>query len=270
MLATYLRFIKDKRSSLLGFMAGTIAFLEMYVALFPTFGKLADEKMMTLLDSYPKEIWTVMGVDPAKLSFTKIESFLAMEQFSIIWPILIVILSISLANSAFAAEIEKGTIEVLLAQPLSRLRLFLSRFLAGASLLTVFIFATSYAVLPLAAIHNIDMKAANIFPMAISGLLFALFVYALATLFSTVFSEKGKATFLTTGIIMVSYIANVASGLNKDIADIKYGSIFYYYNSTINFVDGKLVDKAPIFFLVGALIFMIAAAIRFQTRDIAT
>ncbi len=270
MLATYLRFIKDKRNSLLGYVAGTVAFMEMYVALFPTFGKLADDKMMALLDSYPKEIWTVMGVDPAKLSFTKIESFLAMEQFSIIWPILIVILSISLANSAIVGEIEKGTIEVLLAQPLSRLKLFLSRYFAGVSILAIFIFATSYAALPLVKMHGIDMQAANLLPMAVSGLLFAICVYSIATFFSTLFSEKGKATFLTTGIVMISYIANVAAGLNKDIANIKYGSIFYYYNSTTNFVDGQLVDKAPLFFLLVAFTVMIFSIIRFQTRDIAT
>lgn len=269
MWAIFKSFVKDKKNALLGFTFGSIGFLEMYVALFPTFSTVAADKLQLLMQSYPKEIWTVIGVDPAKPIFTKIESFVAMEQFSIIWPILLVILAISLANAAVAGEIERGTAEFVISQPISRTKIFFSRYLAGLTILAVFVFASSYALVPLTKIHNIPLHAENILTVALSGFLFVWAVFSVAFLASTIFSEKGKSSFLTTGFVIISYVFNVIAGLKESLKNLQYFSVFHYYNSTTNFVDNKFVDNALWFFAGIAVVATIAALFRYTKRDIA-
>ncbi len=268
MLAVFFRTIKDKYLSLLVYITATVVFLEMYVALFPTFGNLAQDKISTLLDSYPKEIWTVIGLDPSMLNFTKIEVFVSSEQYSFIWPIIVIIFAISLANWMIAAEVEKGTIEQVISLPVSRLGLFLGRYLAGATMLAVFTFTTIYSLVPLAAIHKISLAGVDSLPLAVSGFCFALAVYSFAVFSSSLFSEKSKASFLSAGVILLSYIGNIIGGLNKDFLNLKYFSVFHYFGGGANLVKAEYVDNYLVFYLGIALVFTLFSAIRFVRRDL--
>ncbi len=268
MFAIFFRTIKDRYKSLLLYIASTVVFLEMYVALFPTFGNLAQDKITTLLDSYPKEIWTVFGLDPSMLNFTKFQVFVASEQYSFIWPVIVIILAISLANGMIAGEVEKGTIEQVISLPVSRARLFLERYLAGVAMLAVFTFVTVYSVYLLAALHKISLTGIDFSYLAISGLCFSLAVYSFAAFSSSIFSEKSKASFLAVGVILLSYIANIVAGLNKDYVDIQYFSIFHYFGGGVNLVKGAFVDNFLVFYLGIAAVFGFLALVRFVRRDL--
>lgn len=268
MIGIFQSFLKNKKYTLLGYVLGTTALLEMYVALFPTFSQVASDKLDLLIQSYPKEIWTVIGVDPNALSFSHLESFLATEQYSFVWPILMIIFAIGLANATIVSEVEKGTIEFFLAQPFSRVKFFLSRYLASATLIAAFVFATIYAVIPLAGIHNVDIKVGNNMTLAVSALLFGLAIFSLASVSSAIFSEKSKASVLSTGIILLMYVMNVLSGLKESLSDLKYYSFFHYFNGSTNFVQNQYVHNFAWFFLGVIVISTTIAAIIFSKRDI--
>jgi ABC-2 type transport system permease protein len=268
MFPIFWRFIKDKKYIFVGYLIGSVAFLEMYVALFPSFSKVAQDKINLLMQSYPKEIWTVMGLDPAKLSFGHIESFVATEQYSFIWPILLIILAISLANAAIVSDIEKGTIELILAQPISRLKIYLSRYLAGAAILTVFVFSSVYAIIPLTKIHHVPMYCQNNLTIAISGLLLSLSIYSIAMFASSIFSDKGKVSFITAGFVILTYVLNILAGLKDALKDLKYVSFFHYYSAMTNFVDNQFVAYSFWFFMGLILAFSLLGALWFNRRDI--
>lgn len=267
MLSVYFRFMKDKMWSILLYALSTIAFLEMYVALFPTFGSVAMDKINLLLDSYPKEIWTVFGLDPSTLNFAKISTFVASEQYSIIWPIIVVVLGISLANSMIAGEVEKGTIEQTLALPLQRWKIFLGRYIASVTLLAAFTFATVYAIVPLTMLHKIDLGGMNNLPLAVSGLLFGVTILSIACLSSALFSEKSKSSFLTAGVVIAMYGINIVGGLKADLAWLKDYSFFHYLNGATNIVKGLYVDNYLQYFLAVSGVFAVLALVRFVFRD---
>ncbi len=267
MIAVYLRFLKDKYWSLFLYSLSTIVFLEMYIAMFPSLNTVAQEKFDVLMQSFPKEIWAVVGVDPGAITFTKISSFLSMEQYSMVWPLIVIIFSISLANSMIATEVEKGTIEQILALPLQRWKIFVGRFTAAVSILVLYTFTTIYAVVPLAKMHKIDITGIGNWQLAVSGLLFGVTVLSIASLSSSFFSEKGKATFVTAGVILAFYGANIVGGLLESNAWIKDYSIFHYFSGSTNLVKAEFVDNYLLFFLSISVVSTVLALTRFIFRD---
>ncbi|MDD3481123.1 MAG: ABC transporter permease subunit [Patescibacteria group bacterium] len=269
MLGIYLRMVKDKWKSVLIYIGSATAFSEMYVALYPALkDTLAETEQF--LEAFPKEFMEAFGFSAEDLTFPTIESFISTEMFTFIWPIIVIIMAISLANMAFSGDIAKGTIELALAQPISRLRLFISRYLAGLTAILAFVWASVFVIIPLAAMHGIEYNVKSYLVMSVMGSLFALSIYGLAILASAIFSEKGKVTFTTTGILITMYALNIASGLLEKLENLKYISFFHYFDPGMALNDLAYVEYAIPVFLGVAIVTPIIGAFFFARRNIAT
>ena len=173
------------------------------------------------------------------------------------------------ASAQFAGEIEKGTIETMLAQPISRLKFFFSKYFAGLIYIVSFTLISVYCVIPLAAIHDVSYSTSNLNKIAALALLFAVAVFSLGMLSSTIFSEKGRANFAVGGLLILMYVANVISAFKDSLKDLKYVSFFHYFDYSGALVRGVLEAKAIWVFLGVAIAATIMAAIWFRQRDIA-
>ncbi len=243
------RSLKDKRFQLLIISASALGFLEMYIALFPTLQKQASQ-MAKLLQEYPDTMLKAFNIDKSSLTFERLGQFLAMEQFSFVWPILAIVLVVSFANYAFAGEKERGTIELLLSQPISRIKLFVARYLTGLIAIAVFCLISILAIFPFTKLHSISIQTNGVLLLLIISFLFAWAIYGIAFLASVIFSEKSKATFAVGGILILSYVLNIVANLKDSLHLLKYFSVFYYYNPT------QAIDKTDL--LNGALLVFIA------------
>jgi ABC-2 type transport system permease protein len=262
------RTLKDKKLSLFIYSASMIAFTEIYVALFPTFSSKQAE-FDKILQLYPDQMFKALGMDKASFTLTKIESFLATEQYSLTWPIIIIVMAISFGGSVLAGEIEKGTIETLLSQPISRIKLFFSRYLAGLIYLVTFTLISVYAIVPLAAIHNVSYRIENFNKIAILAVFFAVAVFGLSMLASSFFSEKGNANFAVGGTLITMYVLNLVSSFKDNLKDLKYFSFFHYYDYSAALTKNTLDQKAIWVFLGVAIIATLLGAYWFNRRDIA-
>jgi len=227
MWIVFLRAIKDRRLITLIYILGIVAFLWMYVGLFPAM-KDQSASMEALIKNYPESFLKAFNFDIK--NFTTLEGFISTEQFSFVWPIIIMFMTIGFAGGAFAGEIEKGTIEIILAQPISRAKIFWSRYLAGLLLLAIFTAASIYATIPLAKVYNLTYIGENYSTMFVLALLFSSAAYSLAMFFSSIFSDKGKVFFITGSIFVVMYVLNILSAIKDNLNDLKYFSFFYYFN----------------------------------------
>jgi ABC-2 type transport system permease protein len=261
-----LRSFKDRRTSLIIFSIVSIAFLWMYVALFPSF-KDQMKQLEELLQAYPKSLMEAFNIDIS--AYSQIEGFVSSEHFSLIWPIFVIILATATGGGAIAGEIEKGTIEFLLAQPISRLKLFLAKYFAGLIGLIIFVALTIFAIFPIAAIHGIDIKAENFVTFSWIAFLFGWAVFSLAMFFTTLFNSKGKVYFLTAGIIVLMYVAKIVSGLKDNLDKIKYSSFFYYFDSSKLLVHREVDNWAYVIFFGVIIIFTFLGAYIFTKRDVA-
>jgi len=233
------RSLQDKKFQLLIITASALGFLEMYIALFPALQKQAGQ-MAKLLQEYPDAMLKAFNIDKSSLTFERVGQYLAMEQFSFVWPILVIVLAIGFANYAFAGEKERGTIELLLSQPISRIKMYIARYATGFISIFVFTTISILAVFPLAKLHGISTEAKGIFVLLGVSFLFAWAIYGIAFLASVIFSEKSKVTFAMGGILIVMYVLNIVANLKESLSFLKYFSVFYYYNPT------QAIDKAVV------------------------
>lgn len=268
MWGVFKSFLADKRKTILGYSLGALGFIEMYVALFPAIQKQAVE-LNKMMEAFPKGFADAFGMDSTQLMFSKLESYMSTEYFSFFWPILVTIMAISFANALCAGEIEKGTIELTIAQPVSRIKILLSRYLAGALSITILTLTSAYGILGAALVHNISYQLPNYATISLVGTLCGLAIFSIATFFSVLFSEKGRATMATTSIMLIMYALNIISGLKESLKDLQYFSFFHFVNAPQTFGNNEIVKWAIPVFAGTIIVFLLLSIWRFQKRDIA-
>ena len=268
MLTLLIKTVKKNLINLLIYSTIGIAFVWMYIAIFPSFSKEGQSLQQAfeaipegLLKAFAIEIDTFVG---------SIEGFMAGEYFSILWPIILIILIISYASGAIAGEIDKGTIELLLSQPISRLKIFLAKYLSGLTIITTFIILTNFSVVPFAFLHNVDYRIQNYLTMSIIGFLFAFAIFGICIMISSISSSRGRPAAITGGMLIIMYGLNLFSAFQESLDSLKYASFFHYFDFNSAVVHNQIdILNASVFLVVGVVTTVVGAVI-FIKRDIAT
>ncbi|MDD5040061.1 MAG: ABC transporter permease subunit [Patescibacteria group bacterium] len=261
-----LRYLKDRRVSTIVYCIATIALLWMYIAMYPTIQQ-QSATFTEAFKNYPEAVMKAMGIE--MMDFSHLENFLAMEQFSIVWPIMVIFLVTAFASNALSREVEKGTMEIVLSRPVSRLKLFMSRYIAGIAVLIIFTLASTLMVAPLAAIHNLDYQFGNYLKTALVGFLFAWAVFSFAMLFSAIFSEKSKVAMVAGGTFIGMYVLKIVASLIERFEWLKYVSFFHYFDANETLIRGNVEVLPIVIFAVVALVCTVIGVVLFQKRDIA-
>lgn len=267
MWALFKRTIKDRKTVILIYIIASLAFLLMHISIFPSF-KDQQVQFDQILKTMPEGFTKAFNLQDFNLSV--FENYISTEEFSLIWPLLLAIMAISFAGGMIASEIEKGTIEVLLSQPISRTKLFLSRYLAGLSLIISFILVTISATVIMAKLFSISLQISHYPTLAFIGFIFGWAIFSITIFLSAIFSDKGKVYFISAGLLILMYALNIASGLKENLDKIKYLSFFHYYNPADALIRNKIDDIGVWVFLAIIIIFTVAGLIAFDRRDIAT
>lgn len=260
------RTIKDKRLSLIIFTLATVGMLWVYVGMFPGIQK-ESQKLTEAFKSYPEAMMKAFNIE--SLDFSKLENFVAMEQYSIIWPLIVIFLLLAFAGTSLAGEVEKGTVEPLLSRPLSRRNIFFQKYLAGLVVLVGYTGISVFAIWPLAALQHIDFQMANFVSVFWLCLLFGWAVYSLGMLCSVWFSERSRVYGIAGGIVLLMYVLNIIAALKESMGNLKYLSFFHYYDSTAVLVRGDFDTLAIVVFAGFSIIVTALAVWRFQKRDVA-
>lgn len=267
MWTLFSRYLRDRRIFITVFCIAAIATMWMYIALFPSMQQQAAT-LNEAFKSYPEALMKAFGIE--SFTFNRIENFIAMEYFSIIWPLMAIFLGVSLASGALAREVEKGTIELVLARPVSRLKLFGSRYLAGLSALVLFTIVSTFSIIPLAALHNVDYALGNFATVGILGLLFAWVTFSLSMMLSAFFSDKGKVSMSIGGLLVLMYVLNIVAALKVSLKDLQYASFFHYFASSDALIKNTLAVESVWVFIVVAIVCTVAGGWWFMKRDVAT
>ena len=262
---------KTFRKNLISLLIYTIisaSFVWMYVAMWPSFSK-EREKFLELVDAYPEALMKAMNIDIAGM-FGSVEGFIAGEHFSIIWPIILIILTLTYASSAIAGEIDKGTIELLLAQPISRLKIFLAKYFSGLMIIAAFVLITNFSIIPFAILHHVDLQIQNYLTISILGFLFAFAIFGICIMLSSFSSSRGLPMAITGGLLIIMYALNVFSAFQESVENLKHASFFHYYDQNAALLNNHIDLLSIIVFLAVGIICTVIGAIVFVKRDIAT
>lgn len=267
MFAFAKRMFLDRYKSFIVYSLAAVGFVEMYIALFPAISQQSGQ-IDQMMKSFPPELFKAMNMDPSTLSFGTLESYLSTEYMSFLWPILAIVFAISMANYISANEIDKGTIETLASLPAKRIKIFAERYLMGLLLIIGFSAISLFGAIPFAILHDTNFILSNFVTAAVGSFMFIWAIYSLAVLSSVLFSEKGKASMATSGILILMYVINIISSLNDNLKDLRYVSFFNYFNGSELLAKNVYPDYIFLAFGGFAVISTIIAVIWFNNRDL--
>ncbi len=257
--------VRERRTSILAFTLGGMGLILLYVGLYPTIQSQISV-MNSLLAAYPQGVLKAFNFSMD--AFNTLEGYLSTENFGLIWPIMLMFLGVSLGAGAIAGEIDKGSMGLILAQPISRTKIFWEKYLAGVYVIGVFTILTVMSTPVFAKMFNLSFHFGRFAMLSVYGLLLGLSILSLSTLLSVMFSDKGRVNGIMAGVLVVMYVLKIVSGLKDSLINLKYGSFFYYFNST-DILQKGIYDHWS--YLVFGLVIVITTGLAlfiFQKRDI--
>jgi len=255
--------LKDQRNSLIFWSLGNV-FVATYVTqLFPTVQKSAAS-LKQYIESMPESFRSsFLG----NADFTTPEGYLTAEMFSFMIPLLFLIFAVTFASSAIAAEEEKGTLEVLLSNPVNRSKAVIGKFLVLfidlIFLAAVLLVATGVGI----SLVNMDIDFYFIVDMVISLVLLTLYFGSLALSLGCMFGSRAISASLTGVVGVGTYLINAFAPSVESLQKFQKFSPFYDYIGINPLINGLNIKNAFDLVLFSA-IFLIAGLIVFQRRDL--
>ncbi|MBU0612740.1 ABC transporter permease subunit [Patescibacteria group bacterium] len=266
MFTIFISIVKDRKKALLIYCLTGILFLWLFIAFFPLMQE-QTASVVELMEGMPEGFMKAFGVE--KESFTTVEGFLAAKQYSATWPLMVILLLVAIAGTTIAGEIEKGSIEITLARPVSREKIFFGRYMAGTAMLLVFTFFSIYSVLPLSVIYDVDIQLSSIVKLSVIAFLFGLAVLSLSMFMSALLSEKSKVYMIVGALLISMYIMNTVALIKVELENIRYASFFNYLDTNGALILNEMSALSIWVFIGSAIAFTSVGAYIFNRRDIA-
>jgi ABC-2 type transport system permease protein len=251
----------DQRRSLLAWAIGLAAVAVMYSAFYPS---IRNPAMAEALKAYPQAIMDALGFQ----EMTSPEGYLGATVFGIIGQIVLILFTVGAGGRAIAGDEENGTLDFLLAHPISRTQVVLQRAAALAVATLVLAVAVFLAVLAVSGPAELSVSAGRIAAMAAHLALLGIFFGTLALCVGAATGRRAVALAAAAGVGVVTYFANTLAPQVKAIAWLQDLSPFYYYSGGRPLANGLQWGDAAIL-LAAALVLTAVAVVTFNRRDVA-
>ena len=267
MKAIFSKTLKNHRGALIACCVIIIGLLSLFVTMWPDFEETGAE-FAELIELYPEDFIKALGIDIDQI-FSGMDGFISAEHYSIMWPMTAAIFAIMLGVGVVAGEVDNGTIEILLSQPISRLRTYFAKVLAGITLILLFTCISILAIVPLAETVGVDYDLEGHVTISVLGAMYVFFIYGVSSMASAISSSRGRATFILVGGLIAMYAMNIAAAFKESIEFIKYFSVFYYFDFNSAIFDHQIRLESIVVLLGVGVISLILGAVVFERRDLA-
>ena len=260
-----LKTLRDKRRSMLFWGIGLVALAIMIMSFLPTITN-ESEAIEAYIEILPEELMAAFGGDIADIATP--EGFLNAELFFMMTPILFLVFTIGFGAGAIAGEEEQGTLDMLLANPLSRRRVVLEKF--GALSIGIMLLAIVYWVglaVGLAAVDS-DINLLNVAAACFSAALLGIAFGTLSLAIGCATGKRNLAMAGTGGLAVVTYFLNALAPVIDFLEPFRGLSPFYYYIGGDPLYNGLNLGHATV--LTGlTVVLLFVALITFERRDLA-
>lgn len=255
----YSRTFKSRWVSMLACSVGLFLFALMYTSLFKSY----QNSISSLVNNIPSGLSSILG--DLNIASTP-AGWLDLELFSLLMPMIIAILGIIYGSGSIGKEETSGTLELLLASPISRGRILAEKALAMATqLLLVALGGWAGSALGSVLFH-FHVSLVNVLMASLLGWLLGLAFGSFGLMAQSFSGRRGWAVGFSSGFLVLSYVAYVLSGLVNYLHTLKYGSLFYYFDAS-SWLQGNYTWWHAAVLGGVAIIGYLVAHIRFYLRD---
>ncbi|MDA8343120.1 MAG: ABC transporter permease subunit [Actinomycetota bacterium] len=257
------RTLDEERRALLGWSLGMVALAGTMLALYPTVH--GNAQISKLLDSYPQAFKSFFGV----ADYTTGPGYLRAEVFSFMAPLLLAILAVLWGSDLTAGEEERGTIDVLMANPVSRRRVVAEKWAALAT--GVLVVAASLGVVIAAVGPAVSLQVGweALWATVVASGLLALLLGSLALALGAATGRRGMARGITAIVAVAAYLLSSLAALVSWLRPVRWLSPWYHALGVDPLTTGfSLFHLAVLVLVVAACVG--AALVAFDRRDLGT
>lgn len=260
-LPIFRRTLADGWRSLLGWTAGVVAVLGLYLPLFPSVG--ADGQMQQILESMPPELINTLG-------FAGIGSGAGYTQatfFGLIGFLLLVIAATSWGAGAIGGAEESGRLELALAHGVGRGQYALESALAILVRLLWLCLVAAVLILVLNEPSELGLTGADVVATTAALLGLAFLSAGLALAVGAVTGRRGAGVLAGAGIAVAGYVINAVANQVPDADQVRAISPYAWAYENEPLSDGA--DWIGLSLLWGvSLLFVAAATVALRQRDV--
>ena len=245
--------------AIIGWGIGLSLFGAIYISTFPE----AGEQMAALADL---SIYQAMGVDLGSF-----EGLIASSVIGFI-PIILGIYVIITSTNILAGEEDSGTLELILAMPLSRWQIVAMKAMALAvAFFLILVIAGAGNALVLSAIKatfEVDVTAMQLFIVILGSWPLTIAFFMIGLFLGAYLPNRRSAVLVMTVIFVASYFGENLAALVRSLESIKPLSLFYYFDSSATVFTEGVKAKDILILLAVAAVFFLLALLSFQRRNV--
>jgi ABC-2 type transport system permease protein len=257
--------VRDYRKSILGWGLGLAALTLMQLAVYPSV-RSQGASMRDLINSYPTAFKAMFGMEG--VDFTSGPGYLSTETFSLLAPLMLIGLGIALGTGAIASEEERGTLDLLMANPVSRGRVLAAKALGALAALVAVAVVLYLTVLAAASGFDMGIGAGMLAQATGAVLLLAIACGAVAFLAGAATGKRGAAIAAGAGFAVVSYFIDSLAEITSVVKPWRVVSIFHQASAT-GALRGDIGIAGPLATAAFAAACLLAAWYLFARRDLA-
>ncbi len=201
-------------------------------------------------------------------SITEPAGFLATEYFSFV-PLVIIIFAIVAGTAATAGEESAGTLDLLLAQPVSRRRVVLEKAAGLTAAVSVALAAGAPGAWIGQLVVDFDLAPWRILLAMVLTIPLALLFLVLAMFAGATLPNRAAAVVFSTSAAVAGYVVQTLGLLVTQLEDIRKLTPFYWAEASEVLV-GDVNPVRPMLLLVPAVVILVGTVMAFERRDIAS
>jgi ABC-2 type transport system permease protein len=254
--------LRDQKVSGAAWTAGILAITAYVIFLYPVIADQAD--LQRFIDALPEAIKAIAG---GVLDYSTPNGFLSAQFFSMMGPIIFIVYAVIHGSGTIAGEEERGTLALLLANPVSRRRVLAQKvaalvfgITAGAVVLWIGLAAWSLA-------SGVDLRFGLAAQGCLSLALLGTFFGMLALAAGAATGRRAISTGVTVAIGVTAYLLNAFAPLVSWLEPARLVTPFYYYQGNEPLLHGLSLLHAGVLIAASAVLFGYAAW-AFERRDL--
>jgi len=263
-IAQLRRSLLDERWTVLWYALGIVLYCVLIVAFWPTV-KQNSSLFAQYLDQLPEAMTKAFGI----ADMTRFEGFIGGEILNFMWPLIISVFVIMAASAVVGGEMDRGTFELWLSVPRSRVALLSAKLVAVLAGAIVIVAATVIAIAASAAVASEALDERGVAAAAVGLASFPVCVVGYTALFSAIFATRATAAGLAAAVTVGSYLLGIVSGLSADVEWLKYLALTSAYHPQRALLTGTVEALEIAALLAIGLAGAIGSLIVFHRRDLA-
>lgn len=258
----FLKSLWEQRRSLPLWALGLVGLTFITVLFYPS---ISD---MTEINALLGDEDSIMRVFVGDISdMTSPEGYLNSQLYYLMIPLLFLVFGITQGSGAIAGEEERGTLDLLLSNPLTRSQVFTHKFTSMGAAITVLAFILWLGTVGSVIVVDIDIAVIRLAEITLSAALLGLLFGTMSLTVGGATGKRGTSIAIASVLAVAAYFLNALVPVVDTLEPLSKLSPFYYYIDSDPLTNG--LDFLHVMVLMGVtVVLLLIGFVTFGRRDL--